>query len=123
MRLLDTSLLVDAFSGNRRSAPALTEWLADGNRVAVSTLVLYEYWRGPRTPREIDDVQELLTTALVVEFGRKEAEQSAVIYRAVGRVRRRDMDIAIAACALEHGAALWTLNRRDFMDIPGLTLI
>lgn len=123
MRLLDTSLLVDAFSGDRRSGPALAEWLADGNRVAVSTLVLYEYLRGPRTAREINDVQELLTTALVVEFGRKEAEQSAAIYRGLGRARGRDMDIGIAACALEHGAALWTLNRRDFVDIPGLTLI
>lgn len=32
------------------------------------------------------------------------------------------MDLAIAACALEHGAALWTLNRDDFADIPDLRL-
>jgi predicted nucleic acid-binding protein len=32
------------------------------------------------------------------------------------------MDIAIAACAIEHRAALWTLNERDFEDIPGLML-
>jgi predicted nucleic acid-binding protein len=28
----------------------------------------------------------------------------------------------IAACAIVRGAALWTLNPRDFDDIPGLKL-
>lgn len=32
------------------------------------------------------------------------------------------MDIAIAACALEHGAHVWTLNPDDFRDMPGLKL-
>jgi predicted nucleic acid-binding protein len=32
------------------------------------------------------------------------------------------MDIAIAACALERGARLWTLNPDDFRDLPGLEL-
>ena len=35
---------------------------------------------------------------------------------------RVDVDLAIAACAIEWGAALWTLNRSDFDDVPGLTL-
>jgi predicted nucleic acid-binding protein len=30
--------------------------------------------------------------------------------------------MAIAASALVHGAALWTLNPDDFRDIPDLTL-
>jgi predicted nucleic acid-binding protein len=32
------------------------------------------------------------------------------------------MDIAIAACALEHGAYLWTLNTADFKGMSGLKL-
>jgi len=32
------------------------------------------------------------------------------------------IDLAIAACALTHEAALWTLNPEDFRDIPGLRL-
>jgi hypothetical protein len=28
----------------------------------------------------------------------------------------------VAACALASGAALWTLNARDFRDIPNLAL-
>jgi predicted nucleic acid-binding protein len=38
------------------------------------------------------------------------------------RPRRREIDITVAACAIEHGAALWTLNTSDFEDIPGLRL-
>jgi len=30
---------------------------------------------------------------------------------------------AVAACALTNGAALWTLNPKDFSDIPGLRLV
>jgi predicted nucleic acid-binding protein len=30
--------------------------------------------------------------------------------------------LAIAACAIEHGARLWTLNPKDFRDIAGLVL-
>jgi predicted nucleic acid-binding protein len=44
------------------------------------------------------------------------------VYRALKRPRGRDMDIAIAACALEQGAHLWTLNPTDFRDIPALEL-
>jgi predicted nucleic acid-binding protein len=32
------------------------------------------------------------------------------------------MDIAVAACAIVNGAALWTLNPSDFRGIPGLAL-
>jgi predicted nucleic acid-binding protein len=35
----------------------------------------------------------------------------------------REIDLAIAATAIIRDAALWTLNRDDFSDIEGLTLI
>jgi predicted nucleic acid-binding protein len=40
----------------------------------------------------------------------------------VKRARHRQADLAIAACALEHNAQLWTLNEPDFADVPGLNL-
>ena len=40
----------------------------------------------------------------------------------VSRARSREMDLAIAACAITQDAALWTLNEEDFRDIPGLKL-
>lgn len=51
-----------------------------------------------------------------------EARTAADIYGQVRRAGGRDTDIAIAACALVAEAQLWTLNEKDFVDIPGLRL-
>jgi predicted nucleic acid-binding protein len=40
----------------------------------------------------------------------------------IGTCRRRQVDLAIAACAIEARASLWTLNRSNFRDLPGLML-
>ena len=42
---------------------------------------------------------------------------------ASGAARGREIDLAIAACALDDGAAIWTLNPGDFRDVPGLRLV
>jgi predicted nucleic acid-binding protein len=42
------------------------------------------------------------------------------LYRQQSRPRGREIDLAIAACALSWDAALWTLNTVDFDGIPGL---
>lgn len=55
-------------------------------------------------------------------FGDREVARAAELDRAVPRARGREFDLAVAACALVHGAALWTLNPGDFRDVPGLTL-
>ena len=51
-----------------------------------------------------------------------EAEIAAKLYRQISRPRGREMDLAIAACAIAFEIPLWTLNRKDFADIPGLKL-
>ena len=77
---LDTSVLIDALTGPARLGPELRDVVRKGERVLISTLVLYEWLRG------------------------------------------REIDLAIAACAIEQNAILWTLNPEDFHDVPGLTL-
>jgi predicted nucleic acid-binding protein len=119
---LDTSLLVDALSGPRRSARALRRVVERGERITMSTLVLYEWLRGPRIELELTDQQQLFPAEHAVPFGDREAARAAELYRAVPRARGRDFDLAVAACAIVHGATLWTLNPGDFRDIPGLTL-
>jgi predicted nucleic acid-binding protein len=43
--------------------------------------------------------------------------------RYVKRPRGREVDLAIAASAMQHEATLWTLNRDDFKDLPDLPLV
>jgi predicted nucleic acid-binding protein len=93
-----------------------------GERMAISSLVLYEFLRGPRDADQIALQNSLFPIEDLILFGAREAEVSATLYRAVGRARGREIDLAIAACAIVRDAALWTLNVKDFSDIPGLRL-
>ena len=119
---LDTSILIEAFTGARRSLFSFRAAQADGHRVTFSAIALFEWRRGPRTSAELADQSTLLADADVVPFGLVEAQTAARLYTRVSRPRGREADLAIAATAIVHGAALWTLNRRDFADIPGLEL-
>jgi len=119
---VDTSVLVDAFTGARRSLPRLRAATTTGHVVSFSAIVLYEWLRGPRTDGEKEAVDTFFELELISVFGRREASRAADLYRRVKAARQRQADLAIAACAIELGASLWTLNRSDFDDIPGLTL-
>ncbi|MGH7318644.1 MAG: type II toxin-antitoxin system VapC family toxin [Candidatus Rokuibacteriota bacterium] len=119
---LDTSVLIDALTGPRRSAPALRAAIERGERVALSALVLYEWLRGPRLQAELAAQEALFPRESAVAFGTEEAARAAELYRGLRRPRGRELDVGVAACALTHGAMLWTLNRGDFADIPQLGL-
>jgi predicted nucleic acid-binding protein len=119
---LDTSVLVDALTGTRRSEHALTALITDGEPVGIATLVLYEWLRGPRHEAELADQEALLPAGRAVPFGAREALLASTLFRQVPRARTREFDLGIAACAVTHGARLWTLHPRDFSDIPGLRL-
>jgi predicted nucleic acid-binding protein len=118
--LLDTSVLIDSLAGPRRSAGALRRVIERGERMLVPALVLYEWLRGPRLPEELAAQEALFPRESAVPFGPREAALAAELYRAVRKPRGRELDLAIAACALARDAELWTLNQPDFRDIPGL---
>jgi predicted nucleic acid-binding protein len=120
--VLDTSVLIDALSGPRRSAPALRHAIEAGERILLPSLVLYEWLRGPRLDEELAAQEALFPSALALAFGPAEAARAAQLYVSLPRRRGREIDLAIAACALTLGARLWTLNPRDFRDLPGLQL-
>jgi predicted nucleic acid-binding protein len=120
---LDTSALIDALTGPRRSLDTLIALADNGHRVAVSAIVLYEWRRGPRTRAELTVQEELFPREDVAPFGPAQAVVAARLYASVRRPRGREIDLAVAACAVVDGAALWTLNRADFADLEGLRLV
>ena len=119
---LDTSILIDALSGDKHLAPSLRQLLDDGERIFLSTIVLYEWRRGPRIPEQIDLQEALFPSDHAIPFGPKEASVAADTYKKIKRARGREIDIAIAACAICYDAEFWTANTSDFEDIPGLML-
>ena len=120
---LDTSALVGALTGPRESFARLRQLVDAGHRPKLSTVVLYEWLRGPRSVSERRTQEELFPRDAAVPFDARAADRAATLYAGLPRARGRDLDLAIAACALVHEAALWTLNPKDFGDVPGLKLL
>jgi predicted nucleic acid-binding protein len=120
--VLDTSVLVDALTGPRRTAPELRAAIEAGERFLLPALVLFEWLRGPRRREELAAQEALLPRERAIVFGPEEAVVAARLYGSVSRPRGREIDLAIAASALTHDARLWTLNVVDFEDIPSLAL-
>jgi len=120
---IDTSALVGALVAERPSLPTLLAFAEAGDRLVLSSIVLYEWLRGPRTRAELVLQEDLFPRDQAIPFGPSEAAMAAQLYTKVKRSRGREADIAIAACAIVHGGALWTLNRDDFRDIPDLRLV
>ena len=120
---LDTSVLIDVFSGEKLLASQLRQLLEGGERISFNALVLFEWLRGPRIPEQIGAQEALFPSVDAIPFGSAEALRAAAIYRSIKRPRGREIDIAIAACAIVHEAQLWTANPADFKDIPDLKLL
>lgn len=119
---LDTSALVAAADPAGTVLDRLEAVIAAGEPARISSIVLYEWLRGPRTAADLSMQSALFPDQDALPFGPAEARQAA-LYRQVLRARSREIDIAIAATAIVHDATLWTLNPQDFRDIPGLKLL
>jgi len=120
--VLDTSVLVDALCGDMNSEPAIRAALMRSEQLLLPSLVLFEWLRGPRRERELQTQEALLPSDRALPFGSEEAAEAARLYRGLPRARGREVDLAIAACAITWDAELWTLNLGDFADIPGLKI-
>lgn len=67
-------------------------------------------------------LDELYATLEILDFGRREANTYRDIVQALGFSRARIIARMIAAQAMVAGAAIATLNARDFRDIPALLI-
>src|SRR5206468_11924137 len=94
---LDTSVLIDLFSGEKPLAPRLRELLDRGERVSFSTLVLFEWRRGPRMPEHIAAQEALFPSSEAIPLGGGVALVASAVYWKINRPRGREVDISIAA--------------------------
>jgi predicted nucleic acid-binding protein len=96
---IDTSALIDSLTGPRRSLDRLRTMVADGHRVAISALVLFEWLRGPRTRAELEAQEAILPREAAVRFAEAEAALAAGLYGKLARPRGpvRSMDEARSA--------------------------
>ncbi len=122
MIVLDTSVLIDALTGPRRSATAMRTAIERGERLLLPSLVLYEWLRGPRQPAEIAAQEALLPSESALAFGPEEAAAAARLYTEAAGARGREIDLAIAAHAVVRSATVWTLDVADLAGLAGVAL-
>src|SRR2546428_13461300 len=96
---LDTSVFIDVFSGEKPLAPRLRELLDRGERVSFSTLVLFEWRRGPRMPEQIAAQEALFPSSEAIPFGSAEGLVASEVYWKIKRPRGRETVFYCAACA------------------------
>jgi tRNA(fMet)-specific endonuclease VapC len=125
--LIDTSWLVDVLNGQQEEARVLEELATEG--LAISLITYGELFEGAYYARNQTQAQtalsDLLTGMTILPLTSATMERFAILRGSLTRPVRQqvgDMDLLIAATALEHNLILVTNNRRDFTLIPGLTL-
>ncbi len=123
--LLDTNIAIHLRDGDE-AVTARVAALEGGILLSVISRVELEggVYRDParagvRRPR----LDAILAALPVLAFDDAAADAYRQIVEVVGYSRRKLLDRMIAAQALVHRTTLVTLNRGDFLDVPGLDLL
>ena len=125
--LLDTDWVVDVLNGQETATQTLIGLAPDG--LALSLISYGELYEGAYFSRDPQTALEVLrtflqgkallplTTAIMERFGILRGSLPRRLRQQIG-----DMDILIAATAVEHSLTLLTRNLKDFQHIPQLKL-
>jgi tRNA(fMet)-specific endonuclease VapC len=125
--LLDTDWIIDALNGQDSAIQTLLELVPSGLTLSIITYgELYEgayYSRNPEPA--LAGLHAFLEGKEILPLSQAVIERFAIVRGALPRQIRQqigDIDILIAATALEHNLTLLTRNRKDFQQIPNLKL-
>lgn len=125
--LLDTDWIVDVLNGQDAATQTLIELAPYG--LALSLISYGELYEGAYFSRDPEAALEVLRTFLqgkeILPLTPGTMEQFAVIRGNLPRTLRQqigDMDLLIAATAVERALSLLTRNLKDFRHIPNLEL-
>ncbi len=130
MYLVDTDVIIDVLRGDERARDVLKGLSLRDENLAVSVITVGELHEGAYYSRnsflELESLQALLDTfAEIIDVSRPVADRFAVVRGSLPRQIRNqlgDLDLLIAATALEQGRILVTGNIRDFRHISGLQI-
>lgn len=125
MIILDTNIIIDHLRRGDSGETILMKLAGDipPGGLAVSLITVQELYEGQSTRDEEKEKNLLATLAplKILPYNYDVAELAGKI----ARERKRPMefaDTAIAATTVFHGAALCTLNKKDFTGISGVEL-
>ena len=124
--LIDTSWAISALRGDQSYVARIEILASEG--ICISVISVAELYEGVYTSRDQEREEQALRR-LVDAFVVLDVDHETA--RIFGRERRRlraegamisDMDLMIAATALQHGLTVLTDNRRHFERVEGLAV-
>ena len=129
MVIVDSTVWVDYFNGQRNPE---TDWLdarLDQQRLGLTTIILAEVLQGVRGERRAAQVEKELLKLEIFEAGSAalavEAARNYRLLRGRGRTVRKTIDVLIATFCLQAGHSLLHRDRDfdPFEDLLGLPVI
>ena len=122
--VLDTCVLLDFLSGQKKAIVSQVEQYLLEAKAAVSVVTVFELLRGVESEKHIAQRKELIGLCTVLDLTPPIAQRAAGIYTQLkkkGALIHME-DILIAATALHWHYSVMTFNSKDFSRIPGLKL-
>jgi len=126
--IIDTSVLIKL---EREGPSERFRPLFNDDQIAVSVITVSEVLAGvyrgspekavARLPKVEEMLQGLKPLPITPRIARIHSDLSAFLQRKGANIGRHDE--WIAATALAHGATIVTLNRRDFDQVPAVTVV
>ena len=121
MILCDTNILIEFYKNNAEILAALKQ--IGQPDIGISVVTQAELYYGALNKRELQQIQKHLTTITIVPLDVAISSEFASLMEQYSLSHKLSIpDALIAATALSHSGSLFTLNRKDFRYIPGLTL-
>ncbi len=125
--LIDSDWIIEALNGQERITRKLEELAPEG--LYISAIAYGEVYQGAYYSRSSDDALKGLRSFLngipIVDATAAVAERFALVRGGLSPHASRqigDLDLLIAATAIEYGLVLLANNVRHFGQIPGLSI-
>lgn len=120
--VIDTSILMDHLRGGNTWKKIVTESKED-IELFVPTIVIFELFSGQSThdPSIVVRIHQLLHNFQKIELDESIAKIAGQLFRDIKK-RIQVSDYIIAASALQVNAAIVTLNKKHFEQIPNVSI-
>ena len=119
MTLLDTNIFIEIYRDNA----AIASIVDDMQEIAVCDVVRAELFYGARNKLELQEISADLEGLPVLSLLPQISEMAVELVKTYCLSHKLEFaDALIAATAILHDVALFTLNRKDFEYIPNLKL-
>lgn len=121
MILCDTNILIEFFKRNPKISQELHQ--IGPAQIAISAITRAELYFGAINKRELSTIKRHLSTLTNFPISPSVSNRFIILMEAYSLSHKLSLpDALIAATAIEHQLALYTLNLKDFRFISNLTI-